>query len=75
MFLEIHECLMRWLFWPIQLLDGFSRTRDNVAGLLPQLFRQGGFAKVTIQGSLATAHGSLAFYRAVKSSVDGDEQG
>ena len=64
--------LMRLLFWPVQLFDGFSRTQDNVAGLLPQLFRQGGFAEVAVQGSLATVHGSLAFYRAAKSSADGD---
>lgn len=66
--------LMRLLFWPVQIFDGFLRTRDNVAGLLPQLFRQGGFSEVTVQGSLATAHGSLAFYRAAKPSADGDEQ-
>ena len=63
--------LMRWLFWPVQLLDGFPRTQDNVAGLLPQLFRQGGFAEVAVQGSLATVHGSLAFYRATKPSAGG----
>ena len=43
--------------------------------LLPQLFRQGGFVEVIVQGSLATVHGSLVFYRAAKPSVDGDEQG
>jgi len=69
------NALMRWLFWPVQVFDGFSRTRDNVAGLLPQFFRQGGFAEVTVQGSLATVHGSLAFYRAAKPSADGEEQG
>ena len=69
------NALMRLLFWPVQLFDSFSRTRDNVAGLLPQLFRQGGFAEVAVQGSLATVHGSLAFYRAAKPGVDGEGQG
>ena len=66
------NALMSGLFWPVRLFDGFSRTQDNVAGLLPQLFRQGGFAEVAVQGSLATVHGSLAFYRAAKPSADGD---
>ena len=69
------NALMRWLFWPVQFFDGFSRTQDNVAGLLPHLFRQGGFSEVAVQGSLATVHGSLAFYRAAKPSADGDGQG
>ena len=69
------NALMRWLFWPVRLFDGFSRTQDNVAGLLPRLFRQGGFAEVVVQGSLATVHGSLAFYRAAKPRADGDGQG
>ena len=69
------NALMRWLFWPVQFFDGFSRTQDNVAGLLPHLFRQGGFSEVAVQGSLTTVHGSLAFYRAAKPSADGDGQG
>ena len=69
------NALMRWLFWPVQLFDGFSRTQDNVAGLLPQLFRRGGFSEVAVQGSLATVHGSLAFYRAAKPRADGEGQG
>jgi hypothetical protein len=58
--------LMRGLFFSIQLLDGFTTTRDNVAGALPALFEAGGFTRVSRSAQLSTMYGTLACYRAVK---------
>lgn len=61
--------LMRALFVPIQLLDGFATTRDNVSGGLPVVFADAGFAGVRETDTFATMFGTLALYRAVKSPV------
>ena len=58
--------LMRILFYPIQVLDGFDSTRDNVHGLLPSLFEEGGFANVSLHRELRTIFGTLALYSARK---------
>lgn len=59
--------LMRVLFVPVQLLDGFANTRDNVSGGLPAVFVDAGFADVRQTQTFATIFGTLALYRAVKS--------
>ncbi len=59
--------LMRALFVPVQLLDGFANTRDNVSGGLPAVFADAGFADVRQTQTFATMFGTLALYRAVKS--------
>lgn len=59
--------LMRALFVPVQLLDGYANTRDNVSGGLPAVFADAGFADVRQTQTFATMFGSLALYRAVKS--------
>ncbi len=61
--------LMRALFVPIQLLDGFANTRDNVSGGLPAVFADAGFADVRQADTFATVFGTLALYRAVKPPV------
>ena len=53
--------LMRALFLPIQVLDGFANTRDNVRGLLPRVFEASGFENVSTQGNLSTAFGTLSY--------------
>ena len=58
--------LMRLLFYPVQLLDGFTTTQDNVEGLLPQLFTQGSFQDVTLTQELSTIYGTLTLYQASK---------
>jgi ubiquinone/menaquinone biosynthesis C-methylase UbiE len=58
--------LMRALFLSIQLLDGFTNTRDNVAGRLVGLFQQAGFEQVTQRSSFSTVYGTMALYSAVK---------
>ena len=56
--------LMRALFLTVQLDDGFATTRDNVLCRLPDLMREAGFEAVGETRRLATALGSLSFYRA-----------
>lgn len=56
--------LMRTLFVPVQLLDGFANTRDNVSGGLPKVFEEAGFADVCQTGAFSTVFGTLALYRA-----------
>ena len=58
--------LMRGLFIPVQLLDGFNNTQDNVSGKLVGLFKQTGFAKVTERSAFNTIFGTMALYSAVK---------
>lgn len=57
---------MRALFVPVQLLDGFANTRDNVSGRLPAIFEDAGFADVRQSDTFVTVFGTLALYRAVK---------
>ena len=59
--------LMRALFVGIQLLDGFSNTADNVAGRLPQLMSEAGFAQARETQQVSTVFGSLSLYRSVRS--------
>jgi 2-polyprenyl-3-methyl-5-hydroxy-6-metoxy-1,4-benzoquinol methylase len=58
--------LMRGLFVFIQLLDGFSNTRDNVAGRLIELLESAGFIEVSQTQAFPTVFGTLAVYRARK---------
>lgn len=58
--------LMRGLFYPVQWLDGFTTTRDNVAGRLPELFRSAGFTAVTEERTFPTIFGTMALYRATR---------
>lgn len=53
-------------FLLIQLLDGFTTTRDNLKGLLPNFIRQSGFLKVEEAEVMETAFGSYVFYEAYK---------
>ena len=57
---------MRLMFYFTQLLDGFAATSDNVAGLLPTLVREAGFAAVEEAHREMTIAGTLSFYQAEK---------
>ena len=59
---------MRGLFFPVQLLDGFKNTQDNVSGKLVALFEQTGFVNVSEQQSFNTIFGTMALYSAVKNN-------
>ena len=58
--------VMRLLVYPIQWLDGFVTTQDNVEGRLPELMETAGFEEVGAQESINTVFGTLALYRASK---------
>ena len=58
--------LMRLLFYPIQWLDGFETTRDNVEGRLPAMIQDAGFENVQNLDSIDTVFGTLALYGAKK---------
>ena len=58
--------LMRILFYPVRLLDGFSNTRENVQGLLPGLIQEAGAGEVVEQARYNTMFGTLRLLRAVK---------
>ncbi len=58
--------LMRLLFYPIQWLDGFETTRDNIEGKLPAMVQDAGFENVQTLESINTVFGTLALYSAEK---------
>ena len=57
---------MRIAFLPVQMLDGFETTSDNVKGLLPELFRSTGFDKVQETAKFMTLFGTFSLYKARK---------
>lgn len=57
---------MRTAFLLVQVLDGFETTRDSVAGVLPDLMSEAGFAGVRHTRDFATALGTMALYSAAK---------
>lgn len=60
------SALMRVAFLPVQLLDGFRTTADNVRGRLPDLIAEAGFAAVDETHRERTVFGTLSLYRAVR---------
>jgi ubiquinone/menaquinone biosynthesis C-methylase UbiE len=50
----------------VRLFDGFERTRDNAAGVLPQIFQQEGLEQAAETDRMRTAFGTLVLYRARK---------
>ena len=57
---------MRLAFLPVQVLDGFETTTDNVKGRLPELCRRAGFQDVQQKSCVRTLFGTLSFYQATK---------
>jgi ubiquinone/menaquinone biosynthesis C-methylase UbiE len=55
---------MALAFLAIRALDGFSNTRDNVRGALPEIFEQFGLRGAVETGRLRTMLGTLSLYRA-----------
>lgn len=56
-----HDPLMRAAFFPVQLLDGFATTADNVRGALPGLVVAAGFDPVRETRRWRTVFGTLTF--------------
>ncbi len=57
---------LRAAFLVVQTLDGFETTRDSVAGILPELMSETGFAQVRHTRDFPTALGTMALYSAVR---------
>jgi len=60
------NALMRLAFFGIQLLDGFTNTRPNIEGRLPDLMQQAGFKQVRIVRNISTLFGTMAIYAAAR---------
>jgi ubiquinone/menaquinone biosynthesis C-methylase UbiE len=58
--------LMRALFFPVRLLDGFANTRDHVAGRLPAMVEQSGAQHVVVKDHFNTVFGTLILLQARK---------
>jgi ubiquinone/menaquinone biosynthesis C-methylase UbiE len=61
--------LMRFVYYSVQLLDGFRTTEDNVKGLIPRFMGEADFANIKESGFINTAIGTLSYYCAAKRSV------
>lgn len=61
-----HDLVMRLAFIPVQLLDGFTTTNDNVWGALPHIARQAGFTSVEETHRRRTVFGTLSFLVATR---------
>lgn len=57
---------MRALFYPVQMLDGFSNTAGNVAGRLPEFIENEGFRDTGPTTRFNTMFGTMTLYRATK---------
>lgn len=66
------DFLMRLTFLPVQALDGFPNTNDNLRGLLPKLIREAGFDDVSEIYRRRTMLGNLAFVSGSKPVGAGD---
>jgi SAM-dependent methyltransferase len=60
------NALLKGAFLAIRMLDGFAATRDNVAGMLPDVFQEAGLRQAAKTAAYATVFGTLALYRAEK---------
>jgi len=54
--------LMRFLFFQIQMLDGFDTTQHNVEGLLPTLMESSGFTNIQVMEEVPTIFGTMTLY-------------
>lgn len=63
---KAQDWLMRLAFIPVQMLDSFETTNDNVKGRLPEICRSAGFQNVQQKSCSRTLFGTLSFYQATK---------
>jgi len=59
----------KWLFYLVQLLDGFKMTQDNREGKLPLFLAEVGFVNVEEIKRKKTLFGVFSFYRAKKAEL------
>ncbi len=58
--------LMRLLFFPVRVLDGFANTRDNVQGRIAAMLKEAGADSVDETARFATVFGTLTLLTASK---------
>ncbi len=58
--------VMRAVFFAVQLLDGFTNTREHARGELPEIVSQAGFSVVTVFGRCRTGGGRLELIEALR---------
>ncbi|MBS4043683.1 MAG: methyltransferase domain-containing protein [Chitinophagaceae bacterium] len=61
-----NSIFIRWLFYIVQLLDGFSTTNSNVKGLLPSMIIDAGFVAVKELQRIPTILGSISIVSSKK---------
>lgn len=61
-----NSIFIRWLFYIVQLLDGFSTTKSNVKGLLPSMVIDAGFVAVKELQRIPTMLGSISIISSKK---------
>lgn len=58
--------IMRWVFYLVQLLDGFETTTDNVKGKIPDYLTRAGFREVNEIEKIDTILGTISIYQGKK---------
>jgi len=58
------NALLRFAFWFVRLFDGFSVTRDNAQGRLPEMMTTAGFLNVRAKPLLNTFFGTIWLFEA-----------
>jgi ubiquinone/menaquinone biosynthesis C-methylase UbiE len=58
--------MMRMMFLPVQLLDGFRTTSSNVAGRLPEMLRDARLKKVSVVDRMRTPLGTIEIVSALR---------
>ncbi len=61
--------LQRLQFLPVQVIDGFAATRDNVNGELPDMFARNGFDGITELKTFATLFGPVRLWACRKGAL------
>lgn len=56
----------RFLFYTVQLLDGFKTTQENVEGLLPEYMSECGFRNIREADYINTKIGTYCYYVGIK---------
>ena len=62
----------RFLFYIVQLLDGFKTTQENVEGKLPDYISESGFIEVKEIGYINTKIGTYCYYTGKKPANNND---
>ena len=61
--------LMRFVYYSVQLLDGFKTTEENVLGLIPKFISETNFINIKETGFINTVIGTYSYYFTEKSGI------